>query len=222
MTPLIVFTAITGDVNDVLSPTNVPLDARNRQARYICFTYSETLEAIGWEVHPIRFFDANPRRMARWHKAMSHRLFPDADITFWHDGTHQLKVNPWEIADDVDLHEHVIATFRHPTRSCVYEEIQACLALGNDLPERLRAQESRYRCHGYPQGNGLFETACVVRKTCRVMTTLNENWWQEIKSGSCRDQVSLPYVMWKAQFNAFGVLPGCRDQSRYSTFIPHP
>jgi hypothetical protein len=36
---------------------------------------------------------------------------------------------------------------------------------------------------------------------------LNEAWWEEMTRGSVRDQVSLPYVCWKAGLR-WDVIPG--------------
>src|SRR5207302_5306019 len=175
---------------DTLSAITVPPDVRNRPIQYVCFSDSNIICPEGWEIQPLRFSGTDARRIARWHKTMSHRLFDDVDLTLWHDGTHHLKVNPWKIVDDVDFRRQVFATFRHPLRTCVYEEIQACLDLEKDAPENLLRHASRYRDEGYPQGLGLFETACVLRSTCRAVTALNEIWWREIETGSCRDQIS--------------------------------
>jgi hypothetical protein len=221
MKSLIVYTAITGGFNDMLAAPRVPPDAKGRPVRYICFSDSKIICPDGWEWRPVLLRERDPRRTARWHKTMSHIIFPSAEFTLWHDASHHLKVNPWHVIDFGLAGSRAFATFKHPQRDCVYQEIQACLLLRKDVPARLYTQAERYRREGYPARCGLFETACVARRRSPLSARLNEIWWKEIKEGSCRDQVSLPYAMWKSGLKHVGVLKGCRDKSPYFTFRAH-
>jgi hypothetical protein len=175
----------------------------------------------GWEIQPIQLRAANARITARWHKIMEHVLFAEADATLWHDGSHHLLVNPWVVVDQGLSDQTFFATFRHPDRNCIYEEAEVCIARGKDSPERIWCQVERYKSRGYPSGSGLYETACVVRRRCEEVSRLNECWLQELHWGSCRDQVSLPYAIWKVGFQWIGILPGKRDESPFFAFRPH-
>jgi hypothetical protein len=152
---------------------------------------------------------------------MSHLLFADAQFTLWHDGSHHLKVNPWDVIDDSLSDDREFATFKHPMRDCIYEETQACLQLKKDAPGRLLEQAERYSQEGYPAGEGLFETSCIARRNSAAVAGLNDLWWREIQRSSCRDQISLPYVIWKLNFAQLAVLSGNGTDSAYFTFRPH-
>lgn len=221
MKPLVVYTAIMGGFNDLLTAIKVPPDLKRRPIRYFCFSDSNSKCPPGWELRPPLFRDRDPRRVARWHKIMSHLIFPSAEFTLWHDGSHHLSANPWEVIDTGLARGRMFATFKHPLRDCVYQEIQACLMLKKDLPARLYAQAERYLRAGYPQRHGLFETSCVARCAAAAIAKLNEAWWRELEQGSCRDQVALPYAIWKTGVTGIGVLPGSRDKSKYFLFRPH-
>jgi hypothetical protein len=41
------------------------------------------------------------------------------------------------------------------------------------------------------------ENCIIVRKNDIITQGINELWWQEYSTGSCRDQVSMPYVLWR-------------------------
>jgi hypothetical protein len=152
---------------------------------------------------------------------MSHVLFPEFQFTLWHDGSHHLMVNPWEIIDCAFAGEMAFATFKHPKRDCLYQETEACITLKKDRPEILLEQSRRYARDGYPARRGLFETSCVARRNCDAVSHLNQLWWREIQHGSCRDQISLPYAMWKSAFTQLILLSGSRDRSTYFAFKPH-
>ena len=173
------------------------------------------------ELRPLSVQAKDSRLTARWHKIMSHCALPEAEITLWHDGSHHLRVNPWDVVDYGLSNGHTFASFKHPARNCIFQEVQACLALKKDAADRLRMQAEHYRNEGYPPHYGLLETSCIVRLGSSPVHRLNEAWWQQLQLWSCRDQVSLPYVIWKSGFKHLGSIPGCRDNSAFFSFRPH-
>jgi alkaline ceramidase TOD1/glycosyltransferase MUCI70-like protein len=221
MNPLYVYTAVVGGFNDSLSPIHIPSDPFGRPVRFVCFSDSVDRCPPGWEIRPLLIKGRNARLTARWHKIMSHRVLPEASITLWHDGSHSLKVNPWHVADRCLSRSHTFASFKHPIRNCIYQEVQACVKLRKDAPERLWKQAERYQREGYPAHFGLLETSCIARLGSPAVHQLNESWWQQLDFWSCRDQVSLPYVIWRSGFRHLGAIPGCRDNSPFFTFRPH-
>jgi len=60
----------------------------------------------------------------------------------------------------------------------------------------------RYRALGYPSHNGLHAAFFIIRRNCDAMMDFNNMWWQEVKKGSVRDQLSFDYVCWE-----FGIKP---------------
>jgi hypothetical protein len=221
--PLIVYTAITGGIRDRLRPVNIPADEASRKVRYVVFTDSVTEvqgRELGWEVLPPAWRHAdNPRRTARWHKVNSHECFPDAQLTLWLDGSHMVKTNPWSLVDKYLSSSH-IATFHHGERNCVYQELEACIRLKKDDPGLMTSQIQRYRMLGYPVGHGLFETSVMLRRHGAEVKKFNAKWWDEIRDGSYRDQLSVNYVAFKLGVSV-ATIPGHRSQSPYFDFYPH-
>jgi hypothetical protein len=220
-TQLYVYTAITGEIGDRLGPINVPDDYLGRSTKYICFTDNETNRPCGWTLSPLRIKTESSRLTARWHKIMSHLCFPEAEFTLWHDGSHRLRVNPWTVVDHGLQNGSTFATFRHPLRDCAYAEISTCIRYGKDSRERLTSQAEQYKREGFPKSIGLLETGCVVRHQTSSVARLNEVWYQEVSSKSWRDQVALPYAMWKIPFHQVGILPGSATSNMLFDFRPH-
>jgi hypothetical protein len=221
MNILYVYTAIAGGFNDGLGPIHIPIDPRGRSVRCVCFTDSIRLGPQGWELRPLLSHSRNDRLTARWHKIMSHRVLPEASLTIWHDGSHHLVSNPWRIVDQCLSKQRTFASFKHPDRNCTYEEANACIKLLKDHPDRLRMQVDSYRQDGFPAHYGLLETSCVARVQNAEVAQINESWWQQVAFWSCRDQVSLPYVIWRSRFKHLGSIPGSRDKSAFFSFRPH-
>jgi hypothetical protein len=219
--PLCVYTAISGSIDDHLAPIRVPDDAFGRPVQYICFSDRPQASVAGWTVVPLQFKADTPRLTARWHKIMSHLLFPRSDFTLWHDGSHRLVVNPWTVVDHALSRGEAFATFRHPMRDCAYEEAKVRIRLGKDSKTKLTRQTERYVREGFPTQMGLLETCCIVRDRSSRVQRLNEAWFAEVSNESWRDQVSLPYVIWKLPFNGLGILPGSRVDSPFLDYRPH-
>ena len=161
------------------------------------------------------------RRVARWHKVNSHVLFPDAHSTVWLDGSQRIK--PIRISTELvqpSLASHDLATFKHPDRTCVYQELMACKRWKKDNKVLMHNQIAKYRADNYPPFNGLVETACVVRRNCPAISEFNKLWWREIAENSYRDQLSFNYIAWKSNL-AYAHIPGSRNTSPFFDFTMH-
>lgn len=143
-----------------------------------------------WHWHKVRdqgSDDANTRA-ARKLKAFPWAAFGDDwDSALWLDANYQLTRDPRSMPGDMAIH-------RHRDRDCVYEEARICTRVGKDAAGVIAEQTGRYMDAGYPEHNGLWETAILFRRNTEAVKALCKDWWQEIESGSRRDQISLPVV----------------------------
>ena len=64
----------------------------------------------------------------------------------------------------------------------------------------IEKQMDAYFEEGFPENQGLFECGVIVREHYQqeVMETM-ETWWAELKKHPYRDQMSLPYAIWKTK-----------------------
>lgn len=190
---LVCYTAILGRIGDL--PRAVP----ESSAKFVAFVDTPERRrgacVQGWEPRePLRVF-ADSRRTARWHKVLSHILFPEAEYTLWVDGCLRVVDAPALLLGH--LRDLDICVFRHAERSCVYRELEACVRLYKDDLATMYQQIARYRREGYPYNNGLAETTAVLRRHTPHVARLNSAWWSEIEHGSVRDQLSFDYVCWR-------------------------
>lgn len=136
------------------------------------------------------------RRNAKPYKILSSIMFPEYEYIIWQDGNHNLKMNPQEIIDlygeDVDF-----LLFKHPDRNCIYDEIEACKNWRLDHIENLIPQYQFYKSQNVPQKYGLYEMSTFIVKTTHPIKELQLMWWEQINKFSSRDQISLPYCLWR-------------------------
>jgi hypothetical protein len=173
---------------DVLQPPRVEPEG----FEYVYFVDDkEQYESDTWDIREVPVDFGDTRLTARWYKTHPHLLFSGED-TIWIDGNYTM------IADPTPLFVDDIVLFRHDAsgdRACLYAEAAACLKLGAGNPEMLRKQVEYYKRQGMPELNGLIASNVLLRKPAAAL--LNEEWWDQIVKFSRRDQVSLPYVLWK-------------------------
>lgn len=230
MSKITVYSCITGRYDVVNHTLMRSIGLAEPDVKYVLYTDMVTQPemrtnpkaSISWEYRPLVW--KHPlcrRRTARWHKINSHLLPDDAEYTVWVDGSQRVK----PIGIRTQLVEplagrYVLAAFKHPDRTCVYQELQACINHKKDNPQLMKMQIDKYRKEGYPAWNGLVETACVFRRNCQDVTNFNELWWQQLNENSYRDQLSFNYAAWKLG-QEYGIIPGRRDTSRFFEFVPH-
>jgi hypothetical protein len=188
----VIYTAITGGKDALRPPLHVPPDVR-----CVCFTDDPSLRSDGWEIRVLDGSEPDPGRHARRPKLLPHLFLPEFEWSLWVDANFQIVGNL-----EPFLSEHLprapFQAFRHGERRCAYDEVEACIAHKKACPSLLRAQAGRYREAGMPDGLAVVQGAVLLRrhKQANVVATM-ELWWHETTRGSCRDQVSLPYVLWR-------------------------
>lgn len=147
-----------------------------------------------WSVRPSCQLFVDPRRNSRVHKILAHQYLPGHDYSLWIDGSIRLLASARSLVD-THLADADIALFRHSERDCLYEEATICADAGHDDPSVLAEQVAQYRDAGYPEHAGLNECAVILRRHNTRTAAFNDAWWSEYCRHSCRDQVSVNYVL---------------------------
>ena len=233
MSKVILYSCVTNKYDNIEKTLLSSVGCAESEIKFVLFTDSLASaakpqihkakgSAIIWELRPLLWkHPLCKRRTARYHKVNSHALNLDADYTIWIDGSQKLKTVPLvkQLVNPI-VSKYSLASFKHPERICIYQEMQACRKLKKDNNLLMRNQINAYKTEGYPPYNGLVETACVLRKHCDQITSFNKLWWEQISKHSFRDQLSFNYVAWKLK-QEYGRIPGSRVSSQYFEFVPH-
>lgn len=173
-----------------------PLPVASPGWRHVLFTDdvpTARRRADGWEVRPLAHTLRCPVRTARWHKHHPFELFPAAPVSVWIDASHWPKGDLNLLLNDgADL-----TLFRHPTRTTVFDEALEVIRLAKDDPKVVARTVSRYRKDGFPDDCGLYNTTLLLRHARPRLVQFQPRWWDELVRGSRRDQISLPYCLWR-------------------------
>jgi hypothetical protein len=169
---------------------------------FICFTDMPELRSNFWRIEHVDRGGLDPARAAKQRKILPHRFLADYTASLYIDNTVRLKMPPGEIFGRY-LHRWrpPLVCFRHPWRYCLYDEAQEVLKLGFDNPERVNAQLAHYRKLRYPQNNGLWKGAFLLRRHHnRRLVQVMETWFELVRTYSQRDQLSFPFAAWLHNF----------------------
>lgn len=162
--------------------------------RFVCFTDRNDLKSSVWKFKR-QSHKLTPRRANRHVKTLLHRYVDGP--TLYSDSEFRLVKDPQPIVAAA-LERAPIAATKHPRRACLFDEADFCLLKKRvESPRMLREQADRYAAEGMPRGFGLTANNILARRGDEDSERIGELWWSELDTGSERDQVSLPYVLWK-------------------------
>jgi hypothetical protein len=217
-----VYTSIFGGYDDLMDD-QFKMDGVD----YICFTDMDITSNL-WNIVKSTPIYSDSNRNAKKYKILPHRYLQDYDFSIWIDGNIKIISDVREIISSAlghILNDYLV--FDHnqnilDPRDCIYEEYNAIIQLGNnnngnykDNPVTMNNQVQRYLNEGYPKNNGLTQNSILLRNhNNKKVRKVLEDWWQEIKYNSKRDQLSFNYIAWKNDFK-FTYLQGDSRNNKY-------
>ncbi|HEV2827185.1 MAG TPA: glycosyltransferase domain-containing protein [Pyrinomonadaceae bacterium] len=149
-----------------------------------------------WQIEkrPLKFND-DPILTARYFKIA--QSIPDYEFCVYLDGAFEITRPDFLEFILAGLSHHQIAFLTHPHRSCVYDEAAVCQTIDKCDPNVVSKQIVRYANAGMPRQYGLWAAGVFAFRNSPAVFELRQAWWQELLKGSNRDQISLPYVIWR-------------------------
>lgn len=188
-----IYIAIYGDYDKIIEPIIKP-----DNCDFFIFTDkpNHVIKNSVWKVREINLDGLGNIHSNRYLKMHAHKLFPEYNYSVYVDGNIQVITDLTEFIHG--MNKFGLKLHRHYRRKCVYDEIEICIKQNKDDIEKLLSHKDRLLKNGFPKDYGVLEAPIIVRehhnKSC---IQIMESWWEEFQENSSRDQVSLPYVLWK-------------------------
>lgn len=192
---IIVYTALIGSSYSLKDP-----HFGSPNIKYICFTNNKKIESNIWEIRYVSDNKLSDVKLARRIKTLPWDYLESDGIVCWID-------TKFEILSDLS---DFIAQYwsgagmlccPHFERECICDEAGAIIPYKPDIKKDVICQVAKYMESGYPTNNGLFDTGCIVRDMSdEKVKSVMKLWWTEIENNTYRDQISLPYILWKTGF----------------------
>ena len=164
--------------------------------------YDDIYNATNWTLiflpDFVKNLNLNIIKTQRYIKTHPHIFFPNYDLSIYIDSNFNINGNLDEFLIRILSPKLSIYTLEHPERNKIQNEFKLVEILKKDNKSRINKIKERYNYTNFPDNNGLIESCLMVRKHNDI-TCINimENWFNEIRNYSHRDQLSFNYVLWK-------------------------
>jgi hypothetical protein len=213
----VVFTAIVGGYDEPKRVAVVDDDTD-----YICYSDDPHLNPPApWVLRPLVTTQRSPRVTARWHKLLPHRHLAEYRYSFWIDGNFEITASLSEFFAELIAMARFAAA-PHPFTDCVFAEAEEVKRQGLDDPDIVDLQMECYRRCEFSMPIGLIHSAVLFRAHCDpLVATAMEEWWQQVRLFSQRDQLSANYVFWKHDLPV-DLFPFGLPENPYFRWYPHP
>lgn len=189
---IVVYTAITDNYDNLYEPLY-----KSDKFDYVCFTDNPNLKSDFWKIKTLNC-NLDATRKARYVKILPHLFFQDYNYSVWVDANINIVGDLYKLLR-IYLRKSSLVFFRHSDgRNCIYQEAEACIRRKKDDKNVILTQAEKYKKENYPINNGLISTGVILRrhKDPKIIETMDD-WWDEVKNFSKRDQMSFNYIAWK-------------------------
>jgi len=188
-----IYTAIIDAYDKPLPPPE------NTNFEAICFTNNKNIRYPGWQMEVVKVGPQGSVKTARSIKIKTESFLPGYTETLWVDGNIRMLSSPEKyIAEHFSKADFGLLT--HPERNCIYDEAKACIRLKKDLPSTIQPHVQRYKQLGFPKNAGLISSGVLYRKHSSELNNFGNEWWNQVKIGSRRDQLSFNFVLWQKKW----------------------
>ncbi|MBQ1551238.1 MAG: DUF616 domain-containing protein [Bacilli bacterium] len=195
---IVVYSCIVGNYDSINEPIYF-----NDNVEYILFS-DKDIKSNFWKVRkiPSKILKLkNKTLINRYIKLHPFELFKDYDYSIYIDGNVKTLSDISGFVNCINK-KTGIAMFKHHSRKCIYIEEKACILQNKGNKNKIIKQIEKYKSENFPTNFGLLEGTIIVSDLKNENAkNLLIDWWNEFyESESLRDQLSLPYVLWKNNY----------------------
>lgn len=190
-----VYTCILGNYDDLMEPLVISPEcdyfiiSDRKPERTTVFQYIDIANIVP------DYITDNTRKN-RYCKINTHKIFSQYRFSIYFDGNRQLKNSMVDFIERLPK-TRIIAYCPTPWKS-IYREAMAVLQSKRDDEEILMRQMEKYWIEGMPADFGGMTCGVLIREHNNpICKKLMEEWWGQLEQFSKRDQVSLPYILWR-------------------------
>lgn len=197
-----VYTAIFGNYDYLKEPRYV-----DPRCDYYVFTDNKIDTNSIWKTIDcsiLNAYDKSYRYKNRYCKMHPFQLFNEYDYVIYIDGNFEICGPVSELIKYINPKTN-LAVHNMFNRDCVYDEAKACKLLKKGDYKKINKEIEEYKKEGFPRHFGMYECPIIVSKKSELSSVLFEQWWQRYIDSGERDQIIMPYLIWKNGFSFLDV-----------------
>ena len=191
----LVYTCVFGNYDRVFPPVRT-----EKGMDYVLVTENPRMSVRGWRTHLVDCSGFATPKAANLHfRALAHQQICDHDASCYVDGNVRVIDGVRNLLNALCDNGAALGVFPHSRRSNVASEIEACIAEGKVSDAKsLRLEGQEYVDDGFNDDLGLVETTILLKNHHASQLDAAMRLWNGLyQRHLSRDQVSLPYVLWK-------------------------
>jgi hypothetical protein len=177
--------------------------SRDVDFKYIAFTDREVSKNSDWDIQLTdNILQLDAKYLNRYYKFFPHRFLSETDVSIYIDGNVDITSSLIELVDEFVESKALFGCFKHYQRDNIFQEVEACKSLNKfsktDL-QKIEKQISTYNHSNFPREHQLLVGTVLFRRhdDVKSLDEVMELWWEHFNSFTGRDQISLPYILWK-------------------------
>jgi hypothetical protein len=179
------------------------------------------IKSKNWNILKVNNDRLNNFFLSRFYKFFLHNKLKKYKYSVYFDGNIVLEKDFLFLLKKFINSKKDIGLFKHSSRSSVYEEISANLKEKKNNSNDIKKLLNFYRKNKYSSVNDLTENCIIFRmNNSKKILLAMSLWWKLLGLYGKRDQILLPYVIWKTRISKLIFDINLRDTS-YVTFFPH-
>jgi hypothetical protein len=182
---------------------------------FICFT-DRPIKSKFWKIVLVKNSIFEPELLNRKYKILPHLFLKNYEISLYVDANIKILKNPKNlILNYIKFSDLIIS--KHFLRKCLYQEAFALIRSTRFNNYKIFKQIVSYAIKGMPVNFGLTENSIIIRKHNKPkVKIIMMQWWKELILGSHRDQLSLPYILWKGEHKILRMNEDKRNKNYFS------
>ena len=194
-----VYCSIIGKYDNLIEPL-----IREENIDYLMFTDQTVPRHSIWKKIDVTEFpeykNLSSIELNRRIKMIPYDYLKGYDYTIYVDGNIQIVYGIRQTIEE--LNGTPLGIHYHPTRDCIYDEGVSVIHYSKANPDVEKEKLKQYKKDGFPVHYGMTENSIIVREHNDVCTEeLMRAWWDEYVKFPTRDQLILPYLMWKLEYS---------------------
>ncbi|SFN31765.1 glycosyltransferase domain-containing protein [Dokdonella immobilis] len=216
---LLVYTCVFGGYDRIYPPVEM-----DPSIDYVAITDDPALNVRGWRPHLVDNSQFSSARIAnRFYKMLGHRILTGYDAGIYVDGNVRILGPSSRLLSKFLQTGTAVGLYRHSKRDCVRSEVATCIKMGKvDDARRIEEELNTYLSEGFPDRQGLVEATVLLKNHAHPeLDSAMELWWNLYSRYGTRDQISLPYVLWKTGLPHHWNPGSFRDENPYFGVYPH-
>lgn len=197
-----IYTAIFGKYDELKEPNYV-----DPKCDYYIITDEVVNDNSLWnpvDISHLGFGGKSDLYKNRYVKMHPFEFFKDYDFVIYVDGNFELCGPVSDLIVYVNPKTN-IAVHNMFNRDCIFDEAKACKLLKKGDSKRIGEMITRYKKAGFPSHFGMYECPVIVSRKSNTSLLIFNQWWEQFLKSGGRDQISLPYVIWKNGFEFLDV-----------------